>query len=126
MSHVAYVDGRYVPHRLAAVHVEDRGYRFADGIYEVLAVVGGHLVDEDPHLHRLARSLSELRITAPMSDAALKIVMREASSEAFLTNTTIDLLPVVVIDGDPVGNGKPGPPNRRFREFYLAHAADGA
>src|SRR5713101_2728806 len=77
MSRVAYVDGRYVPHRSAAVHIEDRGYQFADSVYEVVAVVGGHLVDEAPHLVRLARSLSELRIAPPMSDAALKIVMYE-------------------------------------------------
>jgi D-alanine transaminase len=43
----------------------------------VLAVIGGHLVDEGPHLTRLARSLGELRIAAPMTEAALKIVMRE-------------------------------------------------
>src|SRR5215204_2911305 len=77
MSRIAYVDGQYVPHRQAAVHIEDRGYQFGDGVYEVIAVVGGHLVDEEPHLKRLHRSLGELRIAMPMGDAALKIVMRE-------------------------------------------------
>lgn len=77
MSRIAYVRGRYVPHRQAAVHIEDRGYQFADGVYEVIAVVGGHLVDEELHLKRLHRSLSELRIPAPVGDAALKIVLRE-------------------------------------------------
>src|SRR5689334_1690066 len=77
MSRVAYVDGQYVPHRSATVHIEDRGYQFADGVYEVLAVFGGRLLDEAPHLARLARSLAELRIPAPLSDAALQIVMRE-------------------------------------------------
>jgi D-alanine transaminase len=77
MSRIAYVDGQYLPHRAAGVHIEDRGYQFADGVYEVLAVAGGHLVDEGPHLERLTRSLAELRIAAPMSQAALKIVMRE-------------------------------------------------
>ena len=77
MSRIAYVGGQYLPHRSAGVHIEDRGYQFADGVYEVLAVVGGRLVDEGPHLSRLARSLGELRIAAPMSVAALKIVMRE-------------------------------------------------
>jgi D-alanine transaminase len=70
MSHVAYVDGQYVPHRSASVHIEDRGYQFTDGVYEMLAVVGGHLVDEVSHLVRLARALSELRIAPPMSGAA--------------------------------------------------------
>jgi D-alanine transaminase len=281
MSRVAYVGGQYLPHRLAAVHIEDRGYQFADGVYEVLAVVRGHLVDEEAHLVRLARSLRELRIPSPMSDAALKIIIREtirrngvldgivylqisrgvaprdhafpesvkpvlvvtsrrkrpvdpriaadgiavittpdirwrrcdiksvallpnvlgkqlakeagayeawqvdqegwvtegtstnawivtaertvvtrqadsailngvtrlavvdiirregyslierpftvgeakAASEAFLTSTSVDLLPVVRIDGDPIGNGAPGPLSRRLREFYLLHAA---
>ena len=77
MSRVAYVDGQYLPHRSAAVHIEDRGYQFADGVYEVIAVVGGQFLDEEPHLVRLARSLAELEISPPMPDAALKIVMRE-------------------------------------------------
>ena len=77
MSRAAYVDGQYLPHRSAAVHIEDRGYQFADGVYEVMAVVGGRLLDEGPHLERLAKSLAELRIPAPMSNAALRIVMRE-------------------------------------------------
>jgi D-alanine transaminase len=281
MSRIAYVGGRYVPHRAAAVHIEDRGYQFADGVYEVLAVVGGHLVDEAPHLARLARSLGELKITAPMTEAAVGVVMREVvrrngvrdgivylqvtrgaaprdhafpkaarpvlvvtsrrkrpadprlaeagigvitipdirwqrcdiksisllpnvlgkeraraagayeawqvdrdglvsegtstnawivtgdgevvtraadsailsgvtrlavfdiirreglslierpftvaeakgAREAFLTSTTAELLPVVRIDGEPVGDGQPGPLGRRLREFYLAHAA---
>lgn len=77
MSRIAYVAGQYVPHRRAAVHIEDRGFQFADGVYEVIAVVGGHLVDEELHLQRLHRSLGELRIAAPLGDAALGIVMRE-------------------------------------------------
>ncbi|MGH7115910.1 MAG: D-amino acid aminotransferase, partial [Stellaceae bacterium] len=77
MSRIAYVGGQYLPHRSAGVHIEDRGYQFGDGVYEVLAVVGGHLLDAGPHLARLGRSLAELRIVAPMSDAALRIVLRE-------------------------------------------------
>ena len=77
MSRVAYVDGQYLPHRWAAVHIEDRGYQFADGVYEVIAVVGGRPLDEEPHLARLTRSLAELRIAAPMSNAALRVVIRE-------------------------------------------------
>jgi len=77
MSRVAYVNGRYVPHRQAVVHVEDRGYQFADGVYEVIAVERGRLVDEVPHLERLDRSLAEIRIRPPMTRAALRSVMRE-------------------------------------------------
>jgi len=77
MSRVAYVNGRFVPHGDAAVHVEDRGYQFADGVYEVVLVQDGALVDEAPHLDRLDRSLRELRIDEPMSRPALMSVMRE-------------------------------------------------
>jgi len=77
MSRFAYVNGRYVPHGSAAVHIEDRGYQFADGVYEVVAVSEGRFVDEEPHLDRLDRSLRELRIAPAMPRSALKTVMRE-------------------------------------------------
>ncbi len=77
MSRIAYVDGRYVPHRHASVHIEDRGFQFADGIYEVVAVIGGRRFDEPRHLDRLERSLGELDMAMPMSRAALVSVMDE-------------------------------------------------
>jgi D-alanine transaminase len=77
MSRIAYVNGRYLPQRAAAVHVEDRGYQFSDGVYEVCEVRGGCMIDQRRHLARLKRSLQELRIEMPMSEAALAIVMRE-------------------------------------------------
>ena len=77
MPRHAYVNGRYLPHAQAAVHIEDRGYQFADGVYEVVPVYKGILVDEGPHLDRLERSLEELRIAMPMSRAALKLISRE-------------------------------------------------
>ena len=77
MSRIAYVNGRYLPHRAASVHVEDRGYQFADGVYEVCEVRGGRLVDERRHIDRLERSLSELRIAMPMRRNALGMVLRE-------------------------------------------------
>ena len=77
MSRTAYVDGVYRPHREAAVHIEDRGYQFADGVYEVIAVRGGKLIDEALHFARLRRSLGELRIEGALADAPLKVVMRE-------------------------------------------------
>lgn len=77
MPRIAYVNGRYVPHQEAMVHVDDRGYQFADGVYEVCEVRGGRLVDERLHLERLARSLRELRIPEPMSTNSLGVVMRE-------------------------------------------------
>jgi D-alanine transaminase len=77
MSRIAYVDGVYRPHGEAAVHIEDRGYQFADGVYEVIAVRDGRLIDEKLHFARLRRSLGELRIEGALADAPLKVVMRE-------------------------------------------------
>ncbi len=77
MPRQAYVNGRYVPHGQASVHIEDRGYQFADGVYEVVPVYNGILVDEDLHLDRLERSLRELAIPAPTSRRALKLISRE-------------------------------------------------
>ena len=75
MSRISYVNGRYVPHDEAAVHIDDRGYRFGDGIYEVVYIIDGHLADEGPHLDRLERSLAEVKIPMPMSRSALKMIM---------------------------------------------------
>ncbi|MDQ0393900.1 D-amino-acid transaminase [Labrys monachus] len=77
MSRIAYVNGVYVPLRDASVHVEDRGFQFADSVYEVCEVRDGALVDETRHMGRLKRSLSELSIRMPMAENALKVVLRE-------------------------------------------------
>ncbi len=77
MARIAYVNGRYRPLRDAAVNVEDRGYQFADGVYEVCEVRAGRLIDQRRHLQRLLRSLDELKIRLPMSLAALGMVLRE-------------------------------------------------
>ncbi|MFC3070054.1 D-amino-acid transaminase [Phenylobacterium soli] len=78
MGRIAYVNGRFVPHGEAVVHIEDRGYQLADAVYEVWAVFGGKLADAEGHFARLERSLSELSIDMPMSRKALTIVLKEA------------------------------------------------
>jgi D-alanine transaminase len=77
MSRIAYVNGTYLPHSHAAVHVEDRGFQFADGVYEVVFLDRGRAVDAALHLDRLERSLKELRITPPIGRAALLAVVGE-------------------------------------------------
>ncbi len=77
MSRIAYVNGQYLPHHQAAVHFEDRGYQFADGVYEVFALRGGRLVDLEAHYDRLDYSLGELAIEAPVSRTALTIIIEE-------------------------------------------------
>ncbi len=80
MSHVAYVNGRYTPHREAVVSIDDRATQFADAAYEVTCVWSGRPVDHAGHMTRLARSLSELSIAMPMSPAALTVICRELVS----------------------------------------------
>ncbi len=75
MPRIAYVNGAYTPLSDAAVSVEDRGYQFADGVYEVVLFVAGRFWDLDGHLKRWARSLAELEIKAPMSEGALRVVI---------------------------------------------------
>ena len=77
MPRIAYVNGRYLRHAEAAVHIEDRGYQFADGVYEVCEVASGYIVDMPRHLDRLARSLKELSIGWPVHRNALVLILRE-------------------------------------------------
>ena len=77
MSRITYVNGQYVPHSHASVHIEDRGYQFADGVYEVFAVHDGKLIGEQGHLDRLAHSLGALQIDWPMAQRPFMVVVKE-------------------------------------------------
>ncbi len=77
MSRIAYVNGRYVAHADAAVAIDDRGYQFGDGVYEVIYVHRARLIDPGLHLDRLDRSLREMRLAPPLGRAALGHVIRE-------------------------------------------------
>jgi D-alanine transaminase len=83
---IAYVNGRYLPFAQAGVHVEDRALQLGDGIYEVANVIGGQMLDEEPHLDRMERSMHELGIPMPMSRAAMKFVMREMIAKNRIAN----------------------------------------
>ena len=80
MSRIAYVNGAYRPQREACVNVEDRGYQFADGVYEVVHLRRGRFTDWDLHFARLERSLAEVRIPLPMGRAALEHVLHEVAA----------------------------------------------
>ena len=77
VGRIAYVNGRYLPHGEAGVHIEDRGLQFADAIYEVFGVLGGRVQDEEGHLDRLERSVGEIGMAMPMGRESLKLVTRE-------------------------------------------------
>ena len=91
MSRVAYVNGAYRPHGQAVVHIEDRGFQFADGVYEVWSVMGGRLADFDGHMTRLKRSLAELKIEIPMTASALGVVLRETVRRNRVRDGIVDL-----------------------------------
>lgn len=91
MPRIVYVNGRYRPYAEAAVHVEDRGFQFADAVYEVIEVRCGELIDGTRHLDRLDRSLSELRIPPPMSRAVLRHVIGEVVRRNLVRHGTVYL-----------------------------------
>ncbi len=77
MSRIVYVDGQYVNEADAKISVFDRGFLFADAVYEVTAVLNGKLLEFDGHLARLERSLKELSMVMPVSGAQLKTIHEE-------------------------------------------------
>jgi len=77
MSRIVYVNGEYLPEENAKVSVFDRGFLFADGVYEVTAVIGGKLIDNEPHLKRLRRSLGEINMASPADDSAIEEIQKE-------------------------------------------------
>ena len=70
MSRISYVNGDYCEHKESFVHVEDRGYQFADGVYEVFGIINKKIVDYDGHLKRLFKSLNEIRLNSPIHKSA--------------------------------------------------------
>ncbi len=77
MSRIVYVNGAYVPEEEAKVSVFDRGFLFADAVYEVTCVLDGRLVDFAGHMARLRRSLGQIEMPAPASDAEIEAIHRE-------------------------------------------------
>jgi D-alanine transaminase len=125
MTRTVYVNGRYLPYAQACIHAEDRGFQFADAVYEVCEVRDGHLIDESRHMDRLERSLGELKITRPMSRPAWARVMREtirrnrvvdgtvylqvsrgARPREFVFSDAKDMTPTVVVLSRPAANAR--------------------
>ena len=77
MGRIVYVNGEYLPEEQGKISIFDRGFLFADGVYEVTAVIAGRLVDHDPHMERLERSLAELRMGWPCTKDELRAMHME-------------------------------------------------
>jgi D-alanine transaminase len=91
MARISYVNGRYLPHSEAMVHIEDRGYQFADGIYEVILVKNGVLINADKHFDRLKKSLAEISINSPYTTSSLKIIIHELLKQNYKFDGSIYL-----------------------------------
>lgn len=89
MAGIVYVNGQYLRSDDARVHIEDRGYQFADGIYEVCLVIDGRYWDADGHLDRMDRSLRELQISPPMPRTSLCTVMAELLTRNRVKNALV-------------------------------------
>lgn len=89
MPRFAYANGNFVRHSAAHIHIEDRGFQFADGVYEVVALIGNKWADERGHLDRLERSLKEISISMPVSREALRMLMRELARKNRIQNGNV-------------------------------------
>ncbi len=81
MSRIVYVNGEFVPEEDAKISVFDRGFLFADGVYEVSAIINRKLVDNEAHLIRLQRSLGELNMPAPCSNEEIEAIQMKMIEE---------------------------------------------
>ena len=70
MSRISYVNGEYCDHHNSVIHIEDRGFQFADGVYEVFGIINKKIVDYNGHINRLYNSLSEIKIKSPIHKSA--------------------------------------------------------
>lgn len=91
MDRIAYVNGEFVPLKQASISILDRGFLFADGIYEVSAVLDGRLVDNDVHLARLSRSAAEIRLVLPASASEIARLQRDLIARNSLIDGVIYL-----------------------------------
>jgi D-alanine transaminase len=91
LEQIAYVNGSYVPMSEAKVSILDRGFLFADGIYEVAAVLDGKLIDNASHLARLQRSVGEIALTLPETTDRIQEIQRELIARNHLVNGMVYL-----------------------------------
>ena len=91
MEQIAYVNGSFVPLSEAKVSILDRGFLFADGIYEVAAVLDGKLIDNASHLARLERSVGEIELALPETTARIQEIQQELVKRNNLVNGMVYL-----------------------------------
>ena len=91
MSRVSFVNGMYCDYKSASVHIEDRGYQFADGVYEVFAVINSKLIDYDGHINRLYKSLKEIKLNSPLAKESYLFHIKNLVKKNYINNGLIYL-----------------------------------
>jgi D-alanine transaminase len=91
MSRVVFVNGEYLPYDKSTVHIEDRGYQFADGVYEVFAIIENKIADYEAHMSRLLRSLSELKMKLPYSRKSIYFHISNIVKQNLISNGLVYL-----------------------------------
>lgn len=89
MTRISYLNGRFLDHDEAFVHIEDRGFQFGDGVYEVILLHKGKLIDAKPHLDRLFLSLDKINIKhnliqGEIEKNAMELFLRNNLSDGFV------------------------------------------
>lgn len=88
MTRISFINGKFLPHDECVVHIEDRGFQFADGVYEVTLMVNGKFIDGDGHIERLFRSLREVKIEHSFTKLDIENVMSELFAHNKLSSGT--------------------------------------
>ncbi len=91
MSRVTFVNGQYFDYVNSKTHIEDRGYQFGDGVYEVFSVLNGSIVDYDSHINRLFRSLSEINLKSPYKKKSYLFHIKNIIRKNYIINGLIYL-----------------------------------
>ena len=92
MSRISYVNGEYCAHYNSVIHIEDRGFQFADGVYEVFGIINKKIVDYNGHINRLYNSLSDVKIKSPIHKSAYIFHIKYLLDYQFLKHTILKLL----------------------------------
>ncbi len=91
MTRISFVNNKFIDHNKAFIHIEDRGFQFADGIYEIILFSNRNLIDKKQHFHRLFRSLKELEITFELAEEYLTKIILELFKQNNIDNGSVYL-----------------------------------
>ena len=91
MSRISYVNGVYCDYKNSTIHIEDRGYQFADGVYEVFGILDNKIVDYKGHLNRLYNSLNKIKLKSPIHKSSYIFHIKKIISKNKIKNGLVYL-----------------------------------